>query len=174
MKSTGYSRIEQIVIEEGLVNREQLAELLIERKNSGKRLPGILIEKKFVSEDHLQSLIEEKLKIPRVNLNDYPVDPTLAGSIPPDTALKLKVIPLAKKEDRIMLAMTDPLDLAAIDEAAMITGAEIYPVMAKESSINHLLTQLYGFQNYDKQDIRNESGREKDKKDIKNKKDEDL
>ncbi len=145
MSETGYSRIENILIEAGLISPDQLAGLITEKKRSKKRLPRLLIEKGLVSEDRLHSLIEEKLNIPLINLNDYPIDPKMAGSIPPETAMKLKVIPISKKKGRIILAMSDPLDLAAVDEVAMITGSEIYPVMASESSINHMIIQIYGF-----------------------------
>jgi type IV pilus assembly protein PilB len=142
--NSGHRRLDQIVLEAGLVSTEQLANLLSGRKQNGKRLGSMLIDHGLLTEEQLQSLIEGKLNIPRVNLNDYPVDAELAAVIPSDLAIKYGVIPISEKKGKLIFAMTDPLDLAAIDDLCRVTGKDIYPVMARASSINHLLAQLYG------------------------------
>jgi type IV pilus assembly protein PilB len=142
--NSGHRRLDQIVLEAGLVSPDQLTNLLSDRKQTGKRLGSMLIEQGLISEDQLHSLIESKLKIPRVNLNDYPVNADLAAVIPAAMALKHRAIPISAKKDKLVFAMADPLDLAAIDNLSRAAGKDIYPVMARTTAINHLLAQLYG------------------------------
>ncbi len=144
MPNSGHRRLDQIVLEAGLVSPEQLANLLSERKRTGKRLGSMLIDQGLLTEDQLQSLIESKLRIPRVNLNDYSVDADLAAVIPAHLALRHGAIPISVKKGKLVFAMADPLDLAAIDDLSRVTEKDIYPVMARAGSINHLLAQLYG------------------------------
>jgi type IV pilus assembly protein PilB len=142
--NSGHRRLDQIVLEAGLVSSEQLTKLQMDRKKNGKRLGSMLIDQGLVTEDQLHYLIESKFKIPRINLNDYPVDADLASVIPADLALKHSAIPIANKKGKLIFAMADPLDLAAVDDLSRAAGKDIYPVIARTSSINHLLAQQYG------------------------------
>lgn len=144
MPNSGHRRLDQVVLEAGLVSPEQLTNLLSNKKRNGKRLGSMLIDQGLLTEDQLQSLIESKFNIPRVNLNDYPVDADLAAVIPSDLALRHGAIPLTGKKGKLVFAMADPLDLTAIDDLSRVTGKDIYPVMARASSIKHLLAQIYG------------------------------
>ncbi len=150
MEGFSRRRIEEALLEEGLITPGQLEGVFGEQRRTGKRFAKVLVEQGLVGEEALLAVMEKQLKIPRVNLNYCRIDPAAAGAIPPETALRRKVIPLEKKEQRITLAMADPLDLAAVDEVAMITGAEVNPVLAGESAIDHLITQFYSLNEAEK------------------------
>ena len=139
----GRRRLEAALLEAGLINKAQFETVFDEHRASGRRISKILIEKGYISEDSLLSVMEEQFNVPRVNLDRCSINPAVAGYIPAETAMRHCVIPLAKKEGQITLAMADPLDLDAIDNVAMLTGAEINPVAARQSSVNYLITQLY-------------------------------
>ncbi len=146
-------RIEAALLEAGLITEKQLSSVLNEHKKSGKRIGRLLMEKGFISEDKLLTVMEEELNIPQVNLNHFRINPADAKSIPAEMAFRHRVIPIANKDGQVTLAMADPLDLAAVDDVAMITGAEVNPVAARESIINYLLTQLYSIEEYPDQNV---------------------
>jgi len=143
----GRRRLETALLEAGLIDAGQLEAIIDEHRSSGKRISRLLTERGLITEDKLLSVMEEQFNIPRVNLDRYPLSHVVAGYIPAETALRHCVVPLAEKNGQIILAMADPLDLAAIDDVAMLTGAEITPVAAGESSIRYLITQLYSMDN---------------------------
>ena len=136
-------RIEAVLLESGLITEEQLEIVQNEQKKTGKRISRLLVEKDFITEENLFAVLEEKLDIPQVNLNQYPINQEDVKSIPAEMALRHRVIPIARKDGQITLAMADPLDLAAVDDVAMVTGSEVYPVAVRESTVNYLLTQYY-------------------------------
>jgi len=148
----GFSRrrIETALLEEGLITPGQLEGVFSEQRKTGKRFAKVLLEQGLVGEETLLAVMEKQLKIPRVNLSCRRIDPAAAGAISAELALRRKVIPLEKNSRQITLAMADPLDLAAVDEVAMVTGAEINPVLAEESAIDHLVTQFYSLEESDK------------------------
>jgi len=143
LSENGRRGIENIVVAAGLISRSKMNELYNERKDSGKRITRLMIEKGLVSEDELHGLIEAKYGIKKVSLHQFNPGLQLVSVIPSELAIKRRMIPLAMKKDKLILAMSDPLDLAAVDDAARCSGCEIKPVMAKDSEINFLLTQLY-------------------------------
>ncbi len=147
MIENGRGGIEHIVVAAGLVSRSQLNKLFSEKKGSGKRLTRLMIEKGLVSEQELQGLIEEKYGIKKISLQKFKPVPHLISAFPSELALKRRMIPLAMRKGKLVLAMSDPLDLAAVDDAARCSGCEIMPVMAEEGEINYLLTQLYSISN---------------------------
>ncbi len=149
MEGFSRRRIETALLEEGLITPEQLEGVFSEQRRTGKRFAKVLLEQGLVGEEALLAVMEKQLKIPRVNLGFRHIDPAAAGAIPAEIALRRKVIPLEKDNRQITMAMADPLDLAAVDEVAMVTGAEVKPVLAEESAIDHLITQLYSLKEAD-------------------------
>lgn len=139
-------RIESVLLEAKLITEKQLNSVLDEHKKSGKRIGRLLVEKGFISEEKLFTIMEEELNIPQVNLDQCRINPADANSIPAEMAIRHRVIPIASKDGLVTLAMADPLDLAAVDDVAMVTGAEVNPVAARESAVNYLLTQLYSIE----------------------------
>ena len=140
----GRSRLETALLEAGAIDADQLEKAAGEHRASGRRISRILVENGALTEDQLLAVLDKYFGIPAVNPDSCRPAPELAALIPAETALRLRVIPLEAIEGRITLAMADPLDLAAADDVAMLTGAEITPVAARESSINYLINRLYG------------------------------
>jgi len=139
-------RIESALLEAKLITEKELSSVLDEHRKTGKRIGRLLVEKGIISEEKLLTIMEEELNIPQVNLDQYRINPADANSIPAEMAIRHRVIPIASKDGLVTLAMADPLDLAAVDDVAMVTGAEVNPVAARESTLNYLLTQLYSIE----------------------------
>ncbi len=139
-----HRKIESALLEQGLVERELLFELLAESRRSGKRVARLLIEKEIITEEQLLKVFENELGISQVNLSLFPIDPQVIARIPAEIAARYRVLPLSAENGRITLAMSDPMDLEAIDYVAMLTGAEIITVLACDSAIRQMLSRFYG------------------------------
>ena len=126
-----------IVEYETLEKAEELAN--VQRINIGQAL----INSGILAEDTLLKFLESKLHIPYVNLEDYTPDPKCFKYVSFPDARRYKIIPLFKIEDVLTVAMSDPLDLFAIDK--IIEGAEcsIEPVISSESSIVKKIDEYY-------------------------------
>ncbi len=126
-----------IVEYETLEKAEELAN--VQRINIGQAL----INSGILSEDTLLKFLESKLHIPYVNLEDYTPDPKCFKFISFPDARRYKIIPLFKIEDVLTVAMSDPLDLFAIDKIIETAECSIEPVISSENSIMKKIDEYY-------------------------------
>lgn len=138
-------KLESALLDRGLVKREDLVDLVAESRRSGKRVARLLLEKKLITEEQLLTVLESELGIKQINLSLFPVDQQVIAKLPAEIAARYRVMPLAGENGKMTLAMSDPLDLEAIDYIAMLTGAEIVPVLARDSTIRQMISRFYGF-----------------------------
>lgn len=126
-----------IVEYETLEKAEELAN--VQSINIGQAL----INSGVLAEDTLLKFLESKLHIPYVNLEDYTPDPKCFKFISFPDARRYKIIPLFKIEDVLTVAMSDPLDLFAIDKIIETAECSIEPVISSENSIMKKIDEYY-------------------------------
>ena len=126
-----------IVPYETLEKAEELAN--VQRINIGQAL----INSGILTEETLLKFLESKLHIPYVNLEDYTPDPKCFKFISFPDARRYKIIPLFKIEDILTVAMSDPLDLFAIDKIIETAECSIEPVISSETSIMRKIDEYY-------------------------------
>jgi type IV pilus assembly protein PilB len=134
VKSFG-ERIADALVEDGLLSANQVEELLEQQKNGGARLVKLIIEKAYVSEQDLAVSMGRVLNITPVNLPRVTIAPDVSDLLPRDTAHSYKVIPVSRLENKLFLAMADPLNVLALDDVKRITKLEIAPLIASERAI---------------------------------------
>jgi type IV pilus assembly protein PilB len=139
-------RLGEILVSAGLLTTEQLQKALILQKSTGKKLGEVLVENNFVSEDDLIEVLEFQLGIPHVKLDRYPIDPEAVGLISETIAKRHVVIPIKVEGERIVVAMSDPLNVFAIDDINIYTGKEVQPVLAKSEEIRRNIDRYYSKQ----------------------------
>jgi len=136
-------KIGDILVESGDISPEQLEEALAVQKEKKDRLGNVLIDMGYISERKLIEVLEEQLGIPHVDLYDKSIDPEIATCLNKSLAQRHKVIPIDRRNDRLILAMHDPMDVIAIDDVSLATGLEVSPVIASKDAINYALNQHY-------------------------------
>ena len=141
-------RIGDVLIEEGLITEEQLKVALEQQKNSteGKKLGDILIELGYVTELQFIQCLSKRLQIPFVNLNNYPISTDIAQMIQESVARKYHLVPIAKKDQLLTVAMSDPMNLMAVEEIKLITKCQINPVIATKQEIESIIKRCYSGQ----------------------------
>jgi len=135
-------RIAEALIEDGLVSQKQVDDLLDVQKKEGTRLLKLLIEKSFITEVDLTVCMGRVLNVPPVNLGRTGIPMDLAALVPKEVALNHKVIPVARLENRLFLAMADPLNVLALDDVKRITRLDVSPMIAPEKAIIDRLNNL--------------------------------
>ena len=130
------SKIGQTLIEMGVITAEQLEQALTAQKQSGAMLGETLIELGMMSQTALVEALAKRLGVPGVYLRHGLIDPAAARLVEREEAERLHALPMFKVRDRLIVAMTDPQDLPAIDRLAALTGCEIRPVLALEHNIH--------------------------------------
>jgi type IV pilus assembly protein PilB len=134
VKSFG-ERIADALVEDGLLSAGQIEELLEQQKKGGARLIKLIVDKSYVSEQDLAVSMGRVLNVPPINLARVSIPPEVVELLPRDTAHNYKVVPISRLENRLFLAMADPLNVLAIDDVKRITKLEIFPLIASEKAI---------------------------------------
>ncbi len=128
-------RVGEVLMQEGLISREQLERALAEQKSSGRMLGEMLVEQGIISSAAFVRSMAKCLGVPGCQLRHGLIDPLQIKLIGAEEAERLKVIPLFKVGDTLTVAMAEPQSLPAIDRLKQLTGLKIRPVLALEANI---------------------------------------
>ena len=129
--------------ESGLIDDFQLQTALSHQRNWGGKLGSILVELEFIREEELARVIAEKMGIPYVNLFEPEIPATSIMLIKADIAKKYVVMPVRKEGNALVIAMSDPMDMEAIDDLKFSTGLVVKPALALESEIKDAIRKYY-------------------------------
>jgi type IV pilus assembly protein PilB len=141
VKSFG-ERIADALVEDGLLTDRQIVELLEQQKKEGARLIKLIIDKAYVSEQDLAVSMGRVLNVSPINLARVSILPDVVELLPRDTTFNYKVLPVSRLENRLFLAMADPLNVLALDDVKRITKLEVTPLIASEKAIVDKLNAL--------------------------------
>ncbi|HEX7619175.1 MAG TPA: ATPase, T2SS/T4P/T4SS family, partial [Verrucomicrobiae bacterium] len=117
-------------------------ELLEQQKKEGARLVKLIVDKAYVSEQDLAVCMGRVLNVPPVNLARISIPEDIADLLPRETEYNHKVVPVARLENKLFLAMADPLNVLALDDVKRITKLEITPMIASEKAIADKLAAI--------------------------------
>jgi type IV pilus assembly protein PilB len=137
-------RLGEILVEGGLISQKQLEEALPFQKKSGLKLGQFLVREGIVNEAQIVEMISNQLNVKKYSAGHYMVDMDLANVLPADIAFKYQAAPLQKIGFLLTVAMTDPMDINAVDAIEISTNNEVETVICTEQELNQLLSTLYG------------------------------
>ena len=132
-----------LLIDEGLLTDAQLDAALSEQARSGKPLGRLLIESGNISEAELVRTLARQVGLEFVDLNDRPVDASVASLVTESLARRYQAIPIGWEDGRLVVAMADPSNVFAVDDIRAIAGAEVRTVVATASQINETIERFY-------------------------------
>jgi len=135
-------RLGELLTARGLITHEELDTALDEQKRTKGRLNVILVRMGLIGEDQLVEFLAQQYG---VRVLDFPgtVDPGLLRLVPPRVARKYELVPVERYGNSLIVAMTDPTNLAAVDDVAFLTGLNVVPGIAPASLIRKILEQSY-------------------------------
>jgi type IV pilus assembly protein PilB len=141
--AAGGDRLGEILLREGLVTREQLAQALAEQKNTKHRLGYVLVKLGLVQELEITKVLARQYRMPAVDLSRFEVDPKIIKLVPADLATKSVVLPLKREGRTLTVAMADPTDLGLLEDLKFITRFDLFPVIAGEYTLRNLIEKHY-------------------------------
>ena len=139
-------RISELLVKQQGANAEQLDTLAGEATRTGKNFAKLLIDKGIISDIKLTELLSKELGLPMISLAKYHLDPALSKLVPERMARQYAIVPLTKYGERLTVAMSDPMNICAIDDLKSLTQVAVDPVLSTESEIRRAIEQLYASQ----------------------------
>ena len=141
--STFKDRLTEIMLNQKILTAQKLQEALDIQKKKSIPLREVLLKEGFIDESRLISVLSDSLYIPTLNISNYHIDASLAGLVPERLSRQYRLIPIARLGDTLTVAMTDPLNIFALDDLRIITGFKIDPVIALEKDILRAQSVMY-------------------------------
>ncbi|NLW40840.1 MAG: type II/IV secretion system protein, partial [Tissierellia bacterium] len=121
----------------------QLKDVLEIQKKTGKKLGEVLVTEKYVTEDDIIEVLEFQLGIPHVNLDKYEINKDVATIIPENIVRKYELIAIDKKDNLLIVAMVDPLNIFAIDDVKLHVKCEVQPVLSSRDKVIRAIEKFY-------------------------------
>jgi type IV pilus assembly protein PilB len=141
-----YTRLGDILVENGTITQAQLKEGLALQKKTGMRLGEVLQEEGIVTEGQVIDALVAQLGLEFIDLNTFQIPSEMAQLLPKRLAEKHKVVPVKANHSDIYLAMADPLNFIAAEEVAAATGRHVIPMIAAKSAVERAALNLYSNQ----------------------------
>src|SRR5437660_10775804 len=145
MRSKSFGeRIADVLIEEGLLIPNQLEEAIAIQRSEGGRLLKILTDRQFVTEQDMVFSMGRCLNTPPVNLSRLRVPEDVMSLVPREMAKANRLVPIARLDGKLFVAMADPTDVVAVDDLKRRVQLGIVPMIATERSVNDALSGVHG------------------------------
>src|SRR5438445_7611497 len=145
MRSKSFGeRIADVLMEEGLLLPNQLQEAVAIQKTEGGRLLKILTDRQFVTEQDMAFSMGRCLNTPPINLTKVRVPEDVMALVPREMAKANKLVPIARLNGKLFVAMADPTNVLAIDDLKRRVQLEIVPMIATERAVNEALSGVHG------------------------------
>jgi type IV pilus assembly protein PilB len=148
----------ELLLNAGLISEQQLKEAENDQKKSNRKLGDILKEKKFVTEKQLTEVMQLQRGIPYVDLDKIVIPKELTEVIPVTLARRYAMLPVYSEYNKLFLAMADPLNIVAIEDARTVSGMQILPLICSKVAIENKINSLYGNENAEQaiQELKND------------------
>ena len=137
-------RLGDILVDEGLLTDEQFKGAVGEMRRSRQPLVAVLIQMELVSEEDIVIALSDQLGIPHLRVGSYELSPDVLAEIPEAMAKQHHLIPVSKAGNTLTVAMSDPLNIVAIDDLRMVTSYDIETVISLDSEIMEVIERTYG------------------------------
>lgn len=139
------SRLGDILVKNNIITSEQLATALQEQKMSGgqSKLGSILVKQGLVKESDLIAFLSRQYGVPTINLADYEIELAVIKTIPPEVAQKYHLVPVNRAGSTLIVAVSDPSNLFAIEDIKFMTSYNVEMVVTGESDIKAAIDKYY-------------------------------
>ena len=134
----------QILIEQGLITPAQLEQALEEHRKTPKSLGRVLIDLQLIKEADLVRALAEQVGLEFVDLADYHIDPSSTMLLPDALARRYRAIPIGERDGKLLVAMSDPANVYALDDIRTITNRDVQPVVATAADVEQAIQKFAG------------------------------
>ena len=136
----GRRRIGEMLIEAGVLDEASLERALVIQKETARKLGDILMQEGLIEENVLLDFLRNQLHVDVISSDDLKIADEIWEKVPEEVVKKYNVLPLKIENGELTVAMSDPLNLVAIDDLRFATSCyHVKVFLAAESTIKNIL-----------------------------------
>ncbi|MGB5398961.1 MAG: ATPase, T2SS/T4P/T4SS family, partial [Thermoanaerobaculia bacterium] len=138
------TRLGELLQQANKITEEQLNQALAAQQSQGGRVGSHLVKLGYIDDEELVEFLSQRYGVPAINLSEIEVDDSIIGIIPAEVARKYTILPVSKAGAKLTIAMVDPTNVFAMDDVKFMTGYNVEPVVASDSTLRGAIDQYYG------------------------------
>jgi type IV pilus assembly protein PilB len=136
-------RLGELLVRENLISLQQLQKAQDEQRKTGGRIGSLLVRSGAIAEHDLTSFLSKQYGVPAISLKDFDIDEEVLKLVPRSTAEKHQVVPVNRAGASLIVAMSDPSNIFAIDDIKFLTGYNVEVVVASEQALKEAIEKYY-------------------------------
>jgi len=134
----------ELLIERGVINHEQLNISIEHQKKHPDQLLGeLLVDLKFATEKDIAQALTCQYGFPYLPLSSYEIDTEVVRSVPEKVCKQFCLVPIDKIGKSLTIAMSNPLNLRALEDVELITGCSVQIFVSTSSDIKQSIEKYY-------------------------------
>jgi len=137
------NRLGELLVREKLISLQQLRRAQDEQKRSGQNLGYTLAKLGYISDGEITNFLSTQYRLPAINLDEYEIESDVVKLVARDVCEKHRIMPVSRSGASLIVAMSDPTNLHAIDDIKFLTGYNVEPVVASETAIQSAIERYY-------------------------------
>lgn len=144
MMGKNRKRLGDILVEKNLITMDQLQDALKQQKLRKQRLGRILVDLNLVKESQIMNVLSEQLGLPTMDISEMLIEEEATAKVQADFARENMLIPLMLDETKIVIAMVDPFNVAAIEKLEDDLRLQVDAVICSENQVVNAIHNTYG------------------------------
>jgi len=136
-------RLGELLIERGIINTRQLEKALAVQQEKGGLVGEILVELGFVKEEDIAQALTAQYGFPYLPLSNYEINPDVVNIVPGRVARQYMLVPIDKIGNNLTLAMSNPLNVQAIEDVELLSGCSVQTFVSTSTDIKKAIEKYY-------------------------------
>ncbi len=133
----------ELLLDRGIIDQSQMDKALDFQREKGGLIGEILVELGFVKEDDIAQALTAQYGFPYLPLGNYDVDSDITSIIPSRVARQYLLVPIDKIGNNLTLAMSNPLNIQAIEDVELLSGCSVQTFVSTSSDIKKAIEKYY-------------------------------
>lgn len=133
----------ELLIERGIINQAQLDKGLAAQKEKGGLIGEVLVDLGFAKEEDIAQALTAQYGFPYLPLSNYEINPEVAALLPGRVARQYLLVPIDKIGNNLTLAMSNPLNIQAIEDVELLSGCSVQTFVSTSSDIKKAIAKYY-------------------------------
>lgn len=138
-----HKQLGELLIERGIINERQLEKALSIQKEKGGLIGEILVELGFAREEDIAQALTAQYGFPYLPLSNYEIDPEIVKIVPARVARQYLLIPIDKIGNNLTLAMSNPLNVQAVEDIEMLSSCSVQTFVSTATDIRKAIEKYY-------------------------------
>jgi len=133
----------ELLIERGIIGQQQLDKALAFQQEKGGLIGEILVDLGFAKEEDIAQALTAQYGFPYLPLGNYEINPEVANIVPGRVARQYLLIPIDKIGNNLTVAMSNPLNIQAIEDVELLSGCSVQTFVSTSSDIKKAISKYY-------------------------------